>query len=189
MGDSGGEVVIGSPDPPSTPFGLPPRVLLIGGGALALAIVFLLVKRQGSGSVAASGASTTAPGSLTPDAAIALGSLESTLRQRSGDIEALLTGARDDVLDQIGSTETSFLGAIDASNRSTQGDIRNAVGNLSADVHGQALLLANRGASPDQQRYNTWQYARSFATDAASEAYYRDWLHQAGIDWDTGRAL
>lgn len=192
MADETFVVPAGQPSAPGPFSGQRGRLLLLGGAGVAVAAVILLARR-GIGGGGDEPTDNSDPGVAGADVGIALGSLEQQIRERSGNLERLFA-------DMSADDQESILGAIEASQRSSDDrfdgltdritdQFDDAQFNISADVRGQALNLANEGKSPEQRRYNTWQYARSLSTTPARKTYYDSWLRQAGIDPETGDAL
>jgi len=96
--DAGGQSAGGS-----TIFGIPAKFVIIGGGAAALA--FFLINRSGSSKSADTGSSDSAVygQALGPNAALALGSLETQVLQQSGKLQEQAQGYYDQMTGQLAS--------------------------------------------------------------------------------------
>jgi len=80
-------VDVGQPAAPSAPGLLQnPRILLIGGGALVVALIIWFARRSGAPASSSDDDSQVAG----PNAALAIGSLESRLQERTGRLEETL---------------------------------------------------------------------------------------------------
>lgn len=96
MPDAGtGTIDVGSPGASSSPLANP-RVLLVIGGSVLLAVVFLLVRRSSSTPEA------TSSDVAGPNAALAIGSLESRLKEGTGRLEELIAGQGTSLSGQLG---------------------------------------------------------------------------------------
>lgn len=76
--------------------GIPTRYVAIGAGVLGVGVI-LLMQRRGAGA----GEQQSYGANLGPNAALALGSLETRLAQESGNLQLLMRDYRDDLGDQL----------------------------------------------------------------------------------------
>ena len=179
-------VPVGQPESPSLFSGQRGRLLLLGGLGVAVAAVILIARRGGGG--ASSDAENVAPGALTPDAAIALGSLEQQVRERSGmlaqQVGALgdtvnglgatvgglgeqFSGFETDILSRVDNLDDTILGRLDASQRATIESLYGVQGALKAEIRGQALPAQLAAApTPEAKRGVLYQYARALIEES-----------------------
>ena len=77
--------------------GIPTRYVIIGAGVLGVGAILLMQRRGGSGGAT----DQTYGASLGPNAALALGSLETRLAQESGNLQLLMRDYRDELGEQL----------------------------------------------------------------------------------------
>lgn len=148
-------VPVGTPAAESSIGGVPRRYVLLAGAGVAVAAVVLLARRGGGPDVPA--AENVAPGTLTPDAAIALGSLEQQIRERSGRLEqqigdsVLAQEARASALDDMFSGfREDVLGGFDRSERSLAA-LRDEMATAQAGIMSQlGIVIDTQGDVSDQ---------------------------------------
>lgn len=111
--------------------GIPKKWAIIGAGAAVMGLFFFTMKGR-SGGAAATADPNAAPNTLGPNASLALGSLENTLRQRSGEIEELFT--------KQGAAQTATLSSLFGSGFA---DLTTHIDTAADDLSNQAVNYAS----------------------------------------------
>lgn len=142
--------------------GIPTRYVIIGAGVLGVGAILLMQRRGGGG-----GEQQSYGANLGPNAALALGSLETRLAQESGNLQLLMRDYRDELGEQL---DTAAAGLSDAFAGGV-GRLSGQLGQLDEQSDAYFSHLNNViGQNKNLLLYFGWKNARNATPDI-----YMDW--------------
>jgi hypothetical protein len=124
--------------------GIPTKYLVMGGGALLVGGLLLYSQSKGGGGSSSQSAGTNQ--TLGPNASIALGTLDTDLRQQVGDMEQLFTKQANDLAGSVGGISSQLTGV--------SGDLNTHLNDLAT---GQSQLYNQAAANSANLGQAIWQ--------------------------------